>query len=91
MSRTVLRYVMHGVVEINGARYFRICDMSNVRALDFLKKPAALVLIDPDDRQASFDLARVVWNALNDAELHRVELARAVSPAERSALLEDKR
>jgi len=92
MSRQVLRYVMNGIVEVNGARYYRICDLgNNQRALEFLRQPAALVLIEPGDERSSFEKARAVWNALNASERERIELFRAVTPAERSALTGGKR
>jgi len=66
MSRTVMPYAINGVVEISGARFWRIEDLSsNLTGLEFVRKPAALVRIDGQDPKASHGRAVAVCEAMN--------------------------
>lgn len=86
MSRMIFPFSVNGIVLVNGAKFWRIDDLSrNVTDFEFLATPAALVPVNEQDPEASHQQARVVCHALNS---HRAQaLMKLAMPAEDGGVL----
>ena len=71
MSRMIFPFSVNGIALVNGAKFWRIDDLSRkVTDIEFLATPAALVSVNERDPEASHEQARIVCHALNN---HRAQ------------------